>query len=144
MDASRSAKPARSVLLQAEYSEGLGKASGFLTMDWVRQRIEEITGFTPYPGTFNLDLSPSSVHRLQRFRETHDRSGHVFHSQPGFCDALLFPCRLQSPLAETRAFVLFPMVPHYPLHKLEVVAPIQLARHLGAKGNSHIQMEMYL
>lgn len=144
MDASRSARTTRSVLLQADYSEGLGKASGFLTIDWVRSRIEAITGFTPYPGTFNLELTPASVHRLQRFQETHDRSGHVFHSRPGFCDALLFPCRLQSRVSETHAFVLFPMVPDYPPHKLEIVAPIQLARHLGAKSNPHLQIEIYL
>lgn len=143
MDASRSANPARSVLLQADYSEGLGKASGFLRIDWVRQRIEDITGFAPHPGTFNLNLAPSSVHRLQRFREIHDRSGHLFHSEPSFCDAILFPCKLQSSAAEARAFVIFPMVPDYPPHKLEVVAPMRLVEHLGIKGTPHVHVEIY-
>lgn len=143
LDAFRRSLPAPSVLLQGLYGRGLGKAAGFLSLDWVRQRIESITGFAPYPGTFNLDLLPASAERLSRFRDFHDRSGRPFKSNPGFCDAVLFPCKLQSRFAEADAFALFPLVPGYPVNKLEIIAPIPLSERLIAESAPSVYVTLY-
>lgn len=144
LDASRQTLSASSVQLQGKFTQGIHQASEFLTMEWVSQRINSITGFTPFPGTFNLNLYPSSINRLDIFRQLYDHISYTFGPHSGYCDAVLYPCKVQTPIAVADAFVIFPMVPDYPQYKMEVISPVSLVNQLRAESGMDVQVLLYI
>lgn len=132
-----------SVMLQGVYCSGLGKAAEFLALDWVRYRLESMTGFTAFPGTFNVDLLPASNRRLKRFRQLRDREARLLTPEPGFCESILYPCKIQHVDTAADAYALFPLIDGYPSQKLEIIAPIRLQEQLKVNDDSEVQIMLY-
>jgi CTP-dependent riboflavin kinase len=96
--------------VRGELVSGLGEASGFLAMNWVREAIEARLGGPFYPGTVNLAADPDSAALAARLRHDVRLKRFELAARDGFCPALL----------------LWPQVPGYPDGKLELICPIPL------------------
>jgi CTP-dependent riboflavin kinase len=47
--------------------QGLRESSSFTEISWVKEKFTSKLGFTPYPGTFNLEIKDGDS--LKRWRE---------------------------------------------------------------------------
>lgn len=64
------------IRLRGRVVRGSGRASFFTSLGWVKDRCREEFGFTPYPGTLNIKVSPELRRLVRRLRR---RSRVVFH-----------------------------------------------------------------
>lgn len=55
--------------ITGKVKEGKGKAQKFLSMKPYKQKIKDITGFSPFPGTLNLKVEPDKIRELKDKRE---------------------------------------------------------------------------
>lgn len=116
---------------------GLGQASGFTQIDWVRRQFMAIAGIDPYPGTVNLALSGrENLAAWARWREA---GGQVMEPEvEGFCSSLCYPVRIN---ARVPAAIVVPDVPGYPEDKLEMVAALPVREHLSLSEGDAVSIE---
>lgn len=112
--------------VRGELVNGLGEASGFLAMNWVREAIEARLGGPFYPGTVNLAADPEAAALAARLRHDVRLKRFELAARDGFCPALLHAVELSHRFMRTPALLLWPQVPGYPDDKLELICPIPL------------------
>ena len=126
-----------SVELEAVVCSGLGEGMVFTRLDWAEQEFRAKLGYSPYPGTFNLQL------RDANWPETRARwlggRGAAIVPPPGFCAARCFPVQLEGGIAGA---AVFPDVPGYPPDKVEVVAPVSLRKALGVADGDVVKLRI--
>lgn len=115
-----------SATVRGELVSGLGEASGFLAVGWVREAIEARLGGPFYPGTVNLATGPQDAAKAARCRHNPRLRRFELPARDGFCPALLHAVELTHRFMRTPALVLWPQVPGYPHDKLELICPIPL------------------
>jgi riboflavin kinase, archaea type len=110
---------------------GKGDGKKFLSLPWVKNQIEEKTGFTPFEGTLNLRLTKENVKKKELAEK-----GQKMKIEPaqGYCAGFLVKAQVGNVLAA----VVLPIVPNYPSDVLEVVAPICLRQELGLRDGSEV------
>ena len=116
---------------------GLGESASFLVIPWVNGQIVKKLGFAPYCGTLNIDVHDPEIQKTlkERCRER------ILPETEGFCDALVcggviagrHPCG-----------VILPLVPGYPEHILEIVAPVHLKETLKIEDGDGVEVELFL
>ena len=104
---------------------GRGEAHSFTTLGWVKEQFRSKMGFTPFPGTLNLEVK--EVETLKAWRA---EKGIAIEPSPGYCAAKCFPVRVNGKL---RAGWIVPQVPGYPENIVELMAPVSLREALGLK-----------
>ena len=109
-----------------ELVSGLGEAGGFLAIGWVREAIEARLGGPFYPGTVNLMTDPDGAALAARCRHNPQLRRFELPARDSFCPALLHAVELTHRSMRTPALLLWPQVPGYPSHKLELICPIPL------------------
>jgi len=112
--------------VRGELVSGLGEASGFLAIDWVREAIEARLGGPFYPGTVNLTADPEAAALAARLRHDGRLKRFELAARDGFCPALLHAVELSHRFMRTRALLLRPQLPTYPDNKLELICPMPL------------------
>lgn len=117
---------------------GLGKASDFTRLDWVRGQLIELAGIDPHPGTFNLAITGAEARTLwQHWRSA---GGEVIQpGDPAFCSARCYPARIGG---RVPAAIVVPDVPGYPEEKLELVAALHVRDHLSLAEGQRIDIEL--
>jgi riboflavin kinase len=125
------------VELEAVVCSGLGEGRVFTRLDWAEQEFRAKLGYSPYPGTFNLQL------RDANWPETRARwlggRGAAIVPPAGFCAATCYPVQLEGRI--TGAAV-FPDVPGYPPDKVEVIAPVSLREALGVADGDVVKLRI--
>ncbi len=118
--------PQPALTVRGELVSGLGEASGFLAIDWVREAIEGRLGGPFYPGTVNLAIGPDGAALAARCRHDPGLNSFELPAREGFCPALLHAVELTHGFMSTPALLLWPQVPGYPDDKLELICPLPL------------------
>ena len=95
-----------------------------MALPWVLEQCRQKLGFTPYPGTLNLQVIEADMAAWEGLKR--DR-GIILQPPDGFCEASCYPADVEG----LPAAVLLPRVAGYPVDKLEIVAPLQLTARLG-------------
>ena len=102
---------------------GGGDGKKFLELPWVERQITEKLGFTPYPGTLNLELTEESIKR----RKLLEKVAHVKVSPAeGYYSGLLF----KAFIGILECAIVVPEVPGYSKNLLEVIASVNLRKTL--------------
>jgi CTP-dependent riboflavin kinase len=121
----------------------LGLASSFMSLDWVQLALEQRLGFVPFPATLNI--RPKAAEDAETWRRMKSESAGLPLKSPqgGFCSARLYPVEISGGAGETKvtAAILVPEVKDYPSDKIEIVAPLRLKDHLGARDGDAITLE---
>lgn len=124
--------------LQGLATSGLGEAAGFMGLPWVRDGIRRLTGFEPYPGTFNVRLvDPAMVATWRRLRR-----GPGLRLEPPTkdqCGARLFPAMVEPDVA---AAVIVPDVTRYGDDVIELVAALHVRRALELRDGDPVTILM--
>jgi len=124
--------------LSGRVTSGVGQGAGFTRLSWVREKILDQCGIDPFPGTLNLSIETDAD--LATWRDLCARGGRRLTApNADHCDAMLYPVRIAGsipgsiPGSITRAVtgvVVVPGVEGYPPGRAEIVAAVDLRRHL--------------
>ena len=109
--------------LHGRLVSGLGEASRFLAIDWVRDALETCLQQPFHPGTVNLEVDAVHARRLTALATDARLRRFELPGRDGFCPATLYATRLQHGARHMPALLLRPQIDGYPADKLELVCP---------------------
>jgi len=72
---------------------GLKKAAFFVQLDWVQEQCSEKLGFTPYPGTLNLELSSEYVSVIEEIQKLDGIE--LTSPDPAFCSGKVLHANIE-------------------------------------------------
>jgi riboflavin kinase len=134
-----------SILLQKSFSfsgkvvRGAEKGRYFLSLAGYAKRIQEAVGFTPFPGTINLEIGESQIEGRIALREHRGiRIPGFRHEGKDYGEVELYPCTI---LGHEGA-ILFPYRSHHGLRVLELISPHDLSKKAGIGEGSRVEVEV--
>ena len=130
----RNSEPGLRMKIKGRIVRGLGESGKFLAVDWVNRAVCDAFQFTPFNGTLNVDVGDPSIQRTLIERN----SGRITAADPGFCDAITAKGRINN---RYECGVIIPLVPNYPEHILEIVAPVHIKNALGLNDGDEVEVE---
>lgn len=128
-----------SIHLRGRVVKGLGEGRFFISLPGYRKAIEEKLGFSPYPGTLNLELLPEHVERRLelRSRAPIEISGFSYKGKTyGPIEA--YRCRVGG----IDGAVVFPRRSQHGLSVIEIIAPVHLMGELKLKAGSELEVDV--
>ena len=127
--------------IQGVIESGLGEGAYYMSLRQYMQQFEKILGFTPYPGTLNLRLSPVAVERRKRLTIADWYQVEGFESEGRtFGKVRCLPCMIR----EVPCGIIVPGRSHYPEALVEIIAPVGLRRELNLKDGDELVIEVSL
>jgi riboflavin kinase len=120
--------------VQGRIFSGNGEGAKFIRLPWVTKQIEEKLGFTPFPGTLNVRLSPASI----VVRKSLTAGGIEISPAPGYCRGRLFKARLQG----VQCALVVPEVAGYPEDVIEIVARVNLKSKFNFADGDSVEVEI--
>jgi riboflavin kinase len=128
-----------SILLRGRVVKGLGEGGFFVSLPGYRKAIEGKLGFTPYPGTLNLELIPAHVERRLELRSR------APIEIPGFS----YKGKTYGPIEAYRCraggmegAVVFPRRSQHGLSVIEIISPVFLMGELRLRHGSWLEVEV--
>jgi len=129
------------IRLTGEVVTGLGEGKYYISLEGYRRQFQEKLGFTPFPGTLNLRLSPQSLGRLARLERGIRIEGFVSEKRT-FGGGTCFPSLVQKGSQEVKGAVVMPDRSHYSREIIEVIAPVNLRERLGLADGSIVEIKV--
>jgi riboflavin kinase len=127
----------KSLCLKGEIFSGRGEGAKFIELAWVKKQMEEKLGFTLFPGTLNVKLTPDNVENGKLLKK---KTGFEITPPSGYCRGRFFKARLNG----VECAVLIPEVAGYPNDVVEVVASANLREKLCLSDGSLAEVEVTL
>ena len=127
----------KKIALKGRVFSGGGTGSLFVNLSWAKKQFKEKLGFSPYPGTLNLQLSSGT--NVEELRDA--TKGIKIKSPEGFHEGRCFKALIMKKLWGA---VVVPDVPRYPHDLLEILAPVNLRETLGLKDEVKIEVTVWL
>jgi len=75
----------KELVLNGKVVSGVRKAAYFTQLDWVQEQCMEKLGFSPYPGTLNVEISEESLHIIEALQK--EQGIELIPPDPEFCAA---------------------------------------------------------
>lgn len=129
--------------IRGKAAKGVGRSAAFTALDWVQAALATVLGFRSHPGTLNLVLAGEEDRAAWALVRA--GRGHLLPAgEPGFCDGMLYPCRMRRADGEAwqRAAAVWPQVPGYPVHdRIELLSPVNLREALGLEEGDEAEVE---
>jgi len=132
-----------SVTLEGTVFTGLGEGAYYISKELYRKQFIEKLGFAPYPGTLNLKLTAEydlktraeleayPAVEIQGFKNE-DRTFGVVKCYPAIISN------------RVRGALIFALRSHYDNSVVEIIAPVNLRRHLNLKDGYKVKVEVNL
>lgn len=117
---------------------GVGRASAFTQLDWVRRQCREKLGFDPYPGTLNLEVTEADASVLEGIWARSCLE--LVSPTDDFCTGKVLPARI----GDIRAAIFLPeaSVRVHGARTLEVIAPVRIKDALGLKEGDMLSLSV--
>ncbi len=134
-------KGGASVRLRGALFHGLGAGSGFTELPWAKEKLKQILGFVPHPGTLNLRLDlKENADPLSTIRSS---PGHLMSPPPNdsSCAARCYPATIAGHIP---GGLVVPMVEGYDEDVLELLAPVNLRETLNLEEGDLVWVEVFL
>jgi len=126
----------KKITLRGRVSSGGGTGSLFVNLPWAKKQFREKLGFSPYPGTLNLQLtSRTDTENLRKAEGIKIEPQEGFHS--GRCLKALV-------MEKVWGAIVVPDVPGYPHDILEILAPVNLRKALELKDGMEVRVTVWL
>lgn len=125
------------VFLEGCLCSGLGEGAGFIALDWVEHQLHGKLGFSPYPGTLNLNLHGGDWESARLAMD--QAAGVAIEPPPGFCAAKCFSVTIDGRI---EGAAILPEVPDYPADKLEIVAPVGVREALRLSDGDRVSLQL--
>jgi riboflavin kinase len=127
----------KTLCLEGAIYSGKGEGAKFIELIWVKEQVEEKLGFTLFPGTLNVKLTPDNVKNGKLLRK---KAGFEITPPSGYCRGRFFKARLNG----VECAVLIPEVVGYPNDVVEVVASANLREKLCLSDGNLVEVEVTL
>ena len=127
----------KKITLRGKVFSGGGTGSLFVNLPWAKKQFKEKLGFTPYPGTLNLQLSSGTNAKDLR----NATKGIKIKPPEGFHGGRCFKALV---MEKVWGAIVVPDVPDYPPNLLEILAPIHLREALGVKDGMELEVAVWL
>jgi riboflavin kinase len=118
-------------------TSGLGQGAYFMSLAWVQDGVRRLIGFTPYPGTLNVQLDADMIGIWQRTRDSHSIVLAPPPSEP--CGARVVPVLLAP---DIEAAVIVPDVTRYGEDLLELIAAVHVRSRLGLHDHDSVTLRL--
>ncbi|MFA5106319.1 MAG: DUF120 domain-containing protein [Candidatus Micrarchaeia archaeon] len=119
---------------------GLGEGAMFMKMQHYKDSIKKQLGFSPYPGTLNVRISPEEVEKRLRLK-THPPIVITGFRQDGkdFGKILCYRCKIMG----VKGAAVFPVRSAHGLNVLELIAPVNLRKELSLDSHGWVEFTAY-
>jgi riboflavin kinase len=118
---------------------GEGKGKLFTDIPWAKKQIKEKLGFTPHPGTLNLQLPEKEAEHLQKILQAH--RGIEITPRKGFYPAKCFKTTIMNKIGGA---LIIPQKLGYPTNVIEIAAPVHLRTALLLKDGDQVEFTIFL
>lgn len=127
------------IIFHGKVVRGFKQGKFYLSLPGYRKAIEERLGFTPYPGTLNIEVFPEDLElRLElRTRKPIEIPGFSYKGKVyGPIEA--YRCRISG----IEGAAIFPRRSQHGLSVVELIAPTCLSKELGLRAGSKVEVEV--
>lgn len=125
----------KALQLEGRVLPGSGKAQHYVSIPGYQRQFEEKLGFSPFPGTLNVHLSPASMgHREELDRRQAIIIQGFVQGEHVYGSSRCYPARISG----VSAAVVIPERTHYPSDVIEVLAPAKLREVLGLSDGDRV------
>jgi riboflavin kinase len=126
----------KKITLRGKVFSGGGTGSLFVNLTWAKKQFMEKLGFSPYPGTLNLQLpSRADTENLRK------AEGIKIEPQEGFHSGRCFKALV---MGKVWGAIVIPEVQDYPSDILEILAPVNLRKALKLKDGTEVEVTIWL
>jgi riboflavin kinase len=130
----------RKMILEGTLFSGFGEGRYYLSQKGYLLQFTRKLGFSPYPGTLNLKLSPTELKKKQELETYPSLIIEGFHEDDrSFGKVRCFPALINNAI---KGAVIIINRTHYDESVLEIIAPIYLRKRLNLKEGSKITIEV--
>lgn len=125
----------KNIRLRGKVLSGGGKGKKFVSLEWVKQQIEQKLGFIPFPGTLNLKLSEESFkHRGMLEKASSIR----ICPKTGYCKGKL----IRASIEIFECAIVVPDIDGYPETLLEIISPVNLRQKLQVYDGDEVTVDI--
>ncbi len=124
--------------LTGKLATGLGKAAGFMEVEWAHLAFSEILGEAPFPGTVNVILN--SNRDLMVWNCIKSSKGQLIEPpDPEWCNSFCYKAKI---FKEITAAIILPDVNDYPMDQVELIAAHNVRETLSLIDGDQIEIEI--
>jgi riboflavin kinase len=130
-----------SITLEGIVFTGLGEGAYYITKEHYRKQFIEKLGFDPYPGTLNLKLTTEYDLKTRTELEAYpavEIQGFKNEDRT-FGLVKCYPAKIGN---KTKGALILALRSHYDRSVLELIAPINLRKHLNLKDGNKVKVEI--
>ena len=130
-----------SITLEGTVFNGLGEGAYYISKEPYRKQFIEKLGFDPYPGTLNLKLTTEYDIKTRNELESYPAVEiEGFKSE----DRTFGPVKCYPVIVDNKVkgALISALRSHYDASVLEIIAPVQMRKHLGLKDGHKVKVEV--
>lgn len=130
----------KKIILKGRVISGLGEGGFYVGIPFYFEKIKEILGHPPYPGTLNIELDKNTPYDrlfIEKIANLYIPSFSNGRRTYGSAKAIRCSVNGYSPCA-----VIIPSRTHHPPKVIEVVSPVYLRGELGLKDGDEVYVEI--
>jgi riboflavin kinase len=130
-----------SVTLEGTVFTGLGEGAYYISKEPYRKQFIEKLGFDPYPGTLNLKLTTDYDIKARNELEAYPavEVGGFKDEDRTFGPVKCYPVIIEN---KVKGALISALRSHYDVSVLEIIAPVQLRKHLSLKDGHKTKVEV--
>jgi riboflavin kinase len=130
-----------SIALEGTVFTGLGEGAYYISKEAYRKQFIEKLGFDPYPGTLNLKLTTDYDIKARNELEAYPavEVGGFKNEDRTFGPVKCYPVIIDN---KVKGALISALRSHYDASVLEIIAPVQLRKHLGLKDGHKARVEV--
>jgi CTP-dependent riboflavin kinase len=115
---------------------GVKQGAFFTHLDWFREQCVEKLGYTPYPGTLNLEISPEHISELEVIEQ--EAEIEFFPPDSTFCSGKAYPVHIEG----IRAAIIMPAeeVRVHGRNIIEVISKVKLKDALDVDDGDSVEL----
>ena len=133
--------PPSTIVIEGEVFSGLGEGAYYMSTKGYNRQFLKSLGFSPFPGTLNLKLSPSETLKKKELETYPPVIVEGFKSGGRtFGRVKCYPTIINDKIDGA---ILLIHRTHYDDSTLEVIAPVHLRESLGLKEGSKVQLKVF-
>lgn len=135
------------VTFEGNVTSGMGEGQHYISLTGYTEQFENRLGYTPFPGTLNIELAESATHQLRRLERC--EKIHIDGWQdddrtygPATCHPATLHRQEGTDTATKPAHVLRPERTHHEDEIMELIAPVELREALDLDDGETVTIEV--
>ena len=125
-------------IITGAMATGLGKATGFTSLDWAREAFRIRLGIDPFPGTFNVIVTSDQDRAAWRLVKSWP--GIVLSPpRPDWCNSRCYHARINN---QIDAAIVLPEVDSYPEDQIELIAAVGVRETFKLKDGDPVVIDV--